>query len=148
MKKRGSWRSTKDQCGSGNQRQRRIVRQKWEGLREDDSQEKIWWRWQWWQVEPRGRKELSKPILKMEESKKWGEQQGMRMAQELTAKDVEKHPLDAKRKNSPKYRRMKSTATELENAWWNTQRHLFSLPKPWMFHQSIQEFTWAQKVCR
>lgn len=36
----------------------------------------------------------------------------------------------AKRKNSPRCTRMKSTATELENAWWNTQRHLFSLPKP------------------
>lgn len=61
----------------------------------------------------------------------------------MTAKDVEKQP----RGRSPRYRRMKSMATELENAWWKTQRHLFSLPKR-KFHKSIQKFTWAEKVCR
>lgn len=42
-----------------------------------------------------------------------------------SAKNVGKQP----RGRSPSYR-MKSTATELENAWWNTQSHLISLPKP------------------
>lgn len=48
-------------------KQGRILRQKWEGLREEDYQEKTWWRWQWWQREPRGREELSEAILKMGE---------------------------------------------------------------------------------
>lgn len=118
-------------------KQGRIVRQKWEGLREENYQEKIWWRWQWWQIEPTGTEELPKPVLKMEKNRKWGDLESMRTAQA----DCIGCRKTFKRKNSPRYGRMKSTAPELENAQWNTQRHLFSLPKPWMFQQSIQEFT-------
>lgn len=90
MKKCGSSKSTKHQCGSGNQRQTgknckaKVRGPKRERLAREDLMEMT--------KEPRGREELFEAILKMGERRKWGEQEGMRMPQELAAKNVEEQP--------------------------------------------------------